>query len=107
MSADRDAMLERFRAGLLTRVARIEKLVESQADGTGGADERREALGELHTLKGEARMLGLTGLAELTHALEGYIGHGGTSTGALRALDAMEKALSADVEREIGDAVLE
>jgi two-component system, chemotaxis family, sensor kinase CheA len=106
MSADREAMLERFRAGLLARVERIEKLLESAESGPAG-DARKEALGELHTLKGEGRMLGLTQLADLAHALEDYLAHGGTSAGALRALDAMQKALSPALEPEISDAVLE
>jgi two-component system, chemotaxis family, sensor kinase CheA len=102
VSSDRSAMLERFRAGLLARALRIEKLLESE-----GAEARREALGELHTLKGEGRMLGLSLLADLSHTLEGWLGQGGTSAGALRGLDAMQKALSSGVEPEIADAVLE
>jgi chemotaxis protein histidine kinase CheA/ActR/RegA family two-component response regulator len=102
MSSDRAAMLERFRAGLLARALRIEKLLESEGD-----EARREALGELHTLKGEGRMLGLSLLADLAHTLEGWLGQGGTSAGALRGLDAMQKALSSGVPPEIADAVLE
>ncbi|HEV8548291.1 MAG TPA: ATP-binding protein, partial [Polyangiaceae bacterium] len=107
MSADRDALLSRFRAGLLARIERIDGLLE-QDDGHAESDPlRKEALGELHTLKGEGRMLGLSALADLAHALESFLGVGGASSNALRALEAMRKALGPEVERPIADAVLE
>ncbi|HYQ42607.1 MAG TPA: response regulator [Polyangiaceae bacterium] len=107
MSSDREALLERFRAGLLARIERIETLLESpEADASDGSA-HKDALGELHTLKGEARMLGLSMLAELAHALESWLGHGGAVLASLRALDSMRKSLDSAVEPEIADAVLE
>jgi chemotaxis protein histidine kinase CheA/ActR/RegA family two-component response regulator len=107
MSADREALLERFRAGLLARIERIDSLLE-QTGENGSVDElRKEALGELHTLKGEARMLGLGSLADVAHSLETFLGQDGSSASALRTLDAMRKALAPGVAREIADVVLE
>jgi len=107
VSSEREALLERFRAGLLARIERIEAQLELlEADASDGSAQK-EALGELHTLKGEARMLGLSMLADLAHALEGWLGQGGGVLGAMRALDAMRKALGSSVEPEIADAVLE
>ena len=107
MSSDRDALLERFRAGLLARIERIDGLLEGEDAAAPTGSTQKEALGELHTLKGEARMLGLGALAELAHALETFLGAGGEVAIALRTLDGARKALGADVEREIADAVLE
>ncbi len=107
MSTDREALLDRFRAGLVARIERIDELLEAVPPGATDGKEHKDALGELHTLKGEGRMLGLTALADLTHALESWLGQGGSSLTALRVLDAMRKALRSGVEREIADAVLE
>jgi two-component system, chemotaxis family, sensor kinase CheA len=106
VSSEREALLERFRAGLLSRIERVEALLGEIDTASPRAAAPREALGELHTLKGEGRMLGLTELAELTHALEGQLGHDGAAPVAFRALDAMRRALSATVEAAVGDAVL-
>jgi chemotaxis protein histidine kinase CheA/ActR/RegA family two-component response regulator len=107
MSSDRAALLERFRAGLVARVERIDELVDAAPGGAAGRAELKDALGELHTLKGEARMLGLSSLAELAHALESWLGAGGGTEAAVRALDAMRKVLKSAIEPEIADAVLE
>jgi chemotaxis protein histidine kinase CheA/ActR/RegA family two-component response regulator len=107
VSTDREALLERFRAGLLARIERIDELVDALEPATVDGPEQKEALGELHTLKGEGRMLGLTALADLAHALESWLGHGGASITALRSLAAMRKALGSAVAPEIADAVLE
>ncbi|HET7542097.1 MAG TPA: response regulator [Polyangiaceae bacterium] len=107
MSSGREALLERFRAGLLARIERIDAQLELLEDGEADANALKEALGELHTLKGEGRMLGLSLLADLAHALESWLGQGGAVLAAMRALDAMRKALGSSVEPEIADAVLE
>jgi two-component system chemotaxis sensor kinase CheA len=106
VSSEREALLERFRAGLLSRIERVEALLGEVDPAAPHAPAPREALGELHTLKGEGRMLGLTELSELTHALEGQLGHDGSAPVAFRALDAMRRALSATVEAAVGDAGL-
>ena len=107
MSADREALLERFRAGLLARIERIDGLLDQAGENGSTAELRKEALGELHTLKGEGRMLGLGSLSDVAHSLESFLGQDGGRAGALRTLDAMRKALTPGVEREIADAVLE
>lgn len=64
----REALLARFRAGSLTRIADVIARLE-QADSLD-AELLSELRAPLHTLKGEARMLGLASLAVLVHALE-------------------------------------
>ena len=107
MSSGREALLERFRAGLLARIERIDAQLELLEAGATDGSALKEALGELHTLKGEGRMLGLSVLADLAHTLETWLGQGGAVMAAMRALDAMRKALGSSVEPEIADAVLE
>jgi chemotaxis protein histidine kinase CheA/ActR/RegA family two-component response regulator len=107
MSTDREALLDRFRAGLIARIERIDELLDGLDAETADGKDRKDALGELHTLKGEGRMLGLTALADLAHTLETWLGRGGSNLVAMRALDAMRKALRSSVEPEIAEAVLE
>ena len=77
MSADREALLERFRAGLLARIERIDGLLDQAGENGSAAELRKEALGELHTLKGEGRMLGLGSLSDVAHSLETFLGQDG------------------------------
>lgn len=107
MSTDREALLERFRAGLLARVARVDALLDAAAEDALDEGARRGALGELHTLKGEARMLGLAALAELTHALEARLAKGPVEAVVLRALDGMKKALGEGVDPVLGATAVE
>lgn len=64
----RDALLARFRAGSLTRIA--DARAKLLAEAPLSAELLSELRAPLHTLKGEARMLGLTSLAALVHQLE-------------------------------------
>ena len=73
MTQPREALLARFRAGLLERVRATQRLVDAFQQ-TKHEEDLRQALGELHTLKGESRMLGLGDLSELAHALETELG---------------------------------
>jgi len=59
----------KFRAALAERTRNI---VSDAAALNGSTDDavRKQLLGQLHTLKGEARMLGMQQLASLCHALE-------------------------------------
>lgn len=80
MTDTRATLRERYRSTLAARTQRIAELVPAcrrgeSADPAGQADvgpaaEMRELMGELHTLKGEARMLGYALLATLCHVLE-------------------------------------
>src|SRR5690606_7469176 len=66
-----------FRASLQSRVKTIASLLEALELNPAQAEAARAVLGELHTLKGEARMVGAQALAELTHRLEDAIAEGG------------------------------
>ncbi|MES1183804.1 MAG: response regulator [Myxococcales bacterium] len=93
MSQPREALLARFRAGLLERVKTTQRLVDAFRDDKS-PESLRQALGELHTLKGESRMLGLADLSELAHALETELGSAQRFSLALGAFDAMLSALT-------------
>jgi two-component system, chemotaxis family, sensor kinase CheA len=90
----REALLARFRAGLIERVCTTQRLVEA-FQTTRDPESLRHALGELHTLKGESRMLGLADLAELAHALETELGAAQRFPLALGTFDAMVRHLNA------------
>ncbi len=74
MSSPREALQGRFRASLLKRVDNLAEMFELLELMPAEQDATRQVLGELHTLKGEARMLGLSALAELAHRLEEIVG---------------------------------
>ncbi|HVY32490.1 MAG TPA: response regulator [Polyangiaceae bacterium] len=93
MTQPREALLARFRAGLLERVRTTQRLVDA-FQSTSDPEDLRQALGELHTLKGESRMLGLSALSELAHALETELGTAQRFSLALGAFDAMLHALT-------------
>lgn len=99
MSSSREALQGRFRASLLKRIDDITSMLELLELMPNEPDAKRQVLGELHTLKGEARMLGALALADLTHALEESIG--GQEALDFRAFDgalrAMDSALRQDV----------
>lgn len=106
MSSTREALQGRFRASLQKRVGNIAAMLELLELMPNEPDATRQVLGELHTLKGEARMVGALALADLTHALEEVVGSGGLDFRGLgRAVEAMQRALQEeDVERS--DALL-
>lgn len=93
MTQPREALLARFRAGLLERVRTTQRLVDA-FQSTSDPENLRQALGELHTLKGESRMLGLSALSELAHALETELGTEQRFSLALGAFDAMLHSLT-------------
>ncbi len=88
MSQPREALLARFRAGLVERVRATQRLVE-EFERVSDPELLQLALGELHTLKGESRMLGLSELSELAHALETELGSTRRFSLTLGAFDAM------------------
>ena len=94
MTQPREALLARFRAGLVERVRTTQRLV-GDYQATQDPDRLQQALGELHTLKGESRMLGLADLAELAHALETELGTAQRFSLALGAFDAIVRHLTA------------
>ncbi|PRP95245.1 hybrid sensor histidine kinase/response regulator [Enhygromyxa salina] len=101
----REALLARFRTGSLARIVEI-------SDALASADTLDPLVVEplrapLHTLKGEARMLGLTSLAALAHAIEDHLvdDGGGHSLVHVRAAvelvhERLHAALVEDAEAE-------
>jgi two-component system chemotaxis sensor kinase CheA/two-component system sensor histidine kinase and response regulator WspE len=67
--AARERLLQLFRQTAADRVARISDALLALERG-GGPPVREELQRELHTLKGEARLLGYAGLARVLHAAE-------------------------------------
>jgi len=90
MGADeiRQRLLGKFREITVDRVERLAQGLVAWEER--GGDELRAAIArELHTLKGEARMMGFGGVAQLAHAAEDLLGvlpagHPGERAGALR-----------------------
>ncbi len=70
MNDAREGLLSRFRANLLNRVKNVGALFEVLEFMPNEPDALRQVRGELHTFKGEARMLGLVVMADIAHALE-------------------------------------
>lgn len=70
MSDSQASLREKFRGVLAGRAERLAELIRHLSDKPAHSEERRQFLGELHTLKGEAKMLGWSRLASLAHALE-------------------------------------
>lgn len=106
MSEQREALLSRFRATLQARVRGVGGLFDALAEAPSDPENRREILGELHTLKGEARMLGLSTLSTLAHALETRVSEESSSSDWARALDAMRVALDEATPAELADVAL-
>jgi two-component system, chemotaxis family, sensor kinase CheA len=105
LTQPREALLARFRAGLVERVRTTQRLVDA-FQTTSDPESLRQALGELHTLKGESRMLGLADLAELAHALETELGTAQRFSLALGAFDAIVRHLTApESDGELRDAL--
>lgn len=73
----REALLARFSDGSLTRVGEVIAKLEG-VDSLSG-ELVSELRVPLHTLKGEARMLGLASLAALVHALEDQLAQNGST----------------------------
>jgi two-component system chemotaxis sensor kinase CheA/two-component system sensor histidine kinase and response regulator WspE len=66
----RQKLLPRFRETTADRVERISALLLEWERGTATAESRQELARELHTLKGETRMMGFGGVAAVVHAAE-------------------------------------
>lgn len=104
MSASREALLNRFRATLQGRVKDLRALLEVLEFMPNDAEARRRVLGEVHTLKGEARMLGLLDMADLAHKIEEFLkldeAEAQFST-LLRAADVLWEVLEPGVSSEV------
>jgi chemotaxis protein histidine kinase CheA/CheY-like chemotaxis protein len=64
------ALIDRFRAGSLERIRAAKLTIADLEEGQSDAAAIRRMLGELHTLKGESRMLGLALVSQIAHAVE-------------------------------------
>jgi two-component system chemotaxis sensor kinase CheA/two-component system sensor histidine kinase and response regulator WspE len=87
----RQKLLPKFRESTQDRVARISGLLLGLERGAG-AEALEDLLRELHTLKGEARLMGFSGLSQVLHAAEDAVR--GLPAGAARggAVDALLRA---------------
>jgi chemotaxis protein histidine kinase CheA len=70
LSDPRQKLLGRFRAVLLNRVREVRSALADVAADPGAEELLKR---ELHTFKGESRMLGLTVQSEIAHSLEGRL----------------------------------
>ncbi len=66
----RQKLLPRFRETTADRVEKISGVLLELERGAADADGRQELARELHTLKGEARMMGFVGISVVVHAAE-------------------------------------
>jgi two-component system chemotaxis sensor kinase CheA/two-component system sensor histidine kinase and response regulator WspE len=66
----RQKLLPRFRETTADRVEKISGVLLAIERGAADADGRQELARELHTLKGEARMMGFVGISTVVHAVE-------------------------------------
>lgn len=105
MNDPREKQLARFRANLQTRVRTITAQLEVLEYMPSDPEATRQVQGELHTLKGESRMIGLVAFSDLVHAMEEHVALGsGIDFARLGgALDAMRHVLSENVAAADGE----
>src|SRR6185369_3305942 len=60
----------RFRAVARERLAKLRTRVAALAEGAASSEDADEIRRELHTLKGEARVVGVRAVGDAAHALE-------------------------------------
>jgi two-component system chemotaxis sensor kinase CheA/two-component system sensor histidine kinase and response regulator WspE len=92
----RQKLLPRFREMTADRVEKISSALLALERSDAGGEVREELSRELHTLKGEARMMGFTGISAVVHAAEGL----------LKACGGAPTRAQAQALLETGDAVL-
>jgi chemotaxis protein histidine kinase CheA len=94
--------LEQLRARLRTAFrARLEQVAlafDRAAAAPHDHELHQQALTDLHTLKGEARLLGLSAFATLAHDLETHVSDGADPTSALAAMGALLNEIGAGAE---------
>lgn len=109
MSDPRDGLLEKFRGNLRARVQKLRDMLSILAEVSDSEEAKSQVLGELHTLKGEARLLGLVPLSELAHVLESVLTQVDAHTIAQSelGLEAMARSLLDQVSGKDADALIE
>lgn len=70
MSAAQRQLLQRFRASAVARLRRMAQQLTAYARGESSDSPLLEIARELHTLKGESRMLGLRAVSSIVHGAE-------------------------------------
>jgi two-component system chemotaxis sensor kinase CheA/two-component system sensor histidine kinase and response regulator WspE len=66
----RQKLLPRFREMTADRVEKVSSALLQLERGAAGGEQREELARELHTLKGEARMMGFAAISAVVHAVE-------------------------------------
>jgi two-component system chemotaxis sensor kinase CheA/two-component system sensor histidine kinase and response regulator WspE len=100
----RQKLLPRFREMTTDRVEKISSALVELEKGTDGAELLDELARELHTLKGEARMMGFVGISSLVHAAEDVLKAAGPTPAKaslqvlLEACDAMVALIDQPVD---------
>ncbi len=92
----RQKLLPRFREMTADRVEKISSALLQLERGTASGEQREELARELHTLKGEARMMGFAAISSVIHAAEDL----------LKGCGAMPSREQAQALLETCDAVL-
>ncbi len=92
----RHKLLPRFRETTADRVEKISSALLALERGDGTGDVAEELARELHTLKGEARMMGFVGISSVVHAAEDLL-KALTPEAPRDRLDALLKACDAIV----------
>jgi two-component system chemotaxis sensor kinase CheA len=90
----RQKLLPRFRETTADRVEKISAALLALERGAGTPDLSQELARELHTLKGEARMMGFVGISAVVHAAEDLL-KAVPSDGPGERLDALLKTCDA------------
>jgi len=106
-------LFDRFRAGTLERIRAAKLTIADLEEGQTDVVALKRVLGELHTLKGESRMLGLTLISQIAHAVEECLAPALKGTpvppevveGSREALETIARSLRGELGAE--DAALE
>ena len=100
----RQKLLPRFRETTADRVEKISAALLALERGSGTPELSQELARELHTLKGEARMMGFVGISGVVHAAEDLLkavrpdSPGERLDALLKACDAIVPLLDADAD---------
>ena len=107
MNERRRALLAKFRAGSAERIRRMGGALVALREGRGDPDLLRELARELHTLKGESNMMGLTRVGAAVHAAEGLLrGEEVPSPEALALLEIAFDRIDAGIQGTLSDESL-
>ena len=108
MSSRREALMAKFTGRSLERIGRAGLALIELEEGRGTEDLRKELIRDLHTLKGDATVVGLEALAAVAHAAEEMMlagPTGGTRAGprTCRAVRGALDLIAQGLRGELGD----